>query len=230
VTILLVDDDVDLGAVTADALRRQGYTVLVATDGQDALRQWRAEQPPVVVLEVGLPDMDGLRLCRTLRQTGKTAVILISANGDDEAVVAGFKAGADDYVTKPFSQRLLGLRIQAVARGAVRPPVAELPENLVVGELELDANSYEVHRDERAVRLTPIEFRLLYLLARNPGRVISGARLCQFAWDRDSGDTAHLKTHFSHLRRKLATLATGDVTITAIPRVGYRFAWQRSTT
>jgi DNA-binding response OmpR family regulator len=149
-------------------------------------------------------------------------VILLSARADEEQIVQGFRAGADDYVTKPFSPRQLAMRIRAVARRAARSEVVEQPQDVRLNELVIEVEAHEVRRGDRSVRLTPTEFRLLYMLASNPGRVISGARLLTYAWGHDADDPSLLKTHFSHLRKKLAPLLPSAFAIESIPRVGYR--------
>jgi DNA-binding response OmpR family regulator len=228
--IMLVDDDPDLLDVTAYALRREGFTVLLAQDGEQALRRWQAETPDVVVLDVVLPALDGLQVCRVMRQRQDTPVILLSGRTDEEHIVQGFRAGADDYVTKPFSPRQLALRIRAVARRAARSTEPDHAGDLQFGDLTIEVESHEVRRGEQTIRLTPTEFRLLYMLASNLGRVVSGARLLAYAWGYDADDTTLLKTHVSHLRKKLAPLLQPDtLDIQAIPRVGYRLAWPAAT-
>ncbi len=220
--ILLVDDDVDLLDVTAYALRREGFTIIVATDGAQALRRWQSERPDLVVLDVGLPHHTGFEVCRTIRQGGDTPVILLTGLHAEEHVVRGFQLGADDYVTKPFSPRQLAMRIRAVLRRGPQTGQPEPVRQLRLGELALDRESHEARHGERAIALTPIEFRLLYILASNAGRVVSSSRLVDYAWGYDGGDVSLLKTHISHLRKKLALPQADLGDIRAVPRVGYR--------
>jgi DNA-binding response OmpR family regulator len=222
--ILLVDDDTDLLDVTAYALRREGFTILVATDGQQALRRWEAERPHLVILDVGLPKLSGFDVCRRIRQTSTTPVILLTGLSDDEHVVQGFRLGADDYVTKPFSPRQLAMRIRAVWRRGLQPGEPEPVRQLDLGDLVLDVEAHEVRCGPGVARLTPIEFRLLYMLALNSGRVVSSARLVEYAWGYDGSDTSLLKTHMTHIRKKLG-LTAGD--LSAVPGVGYRLARRR---
>jgi len=217
--ILLVDDDTDLLDVTAYALRREGFNVIVATDGQQALRRWEADHPHLVVLDVGLPRISGFDVCRRIRQTSVVPIILLTGLSDDDHVVQGFRLGADDYVTKPFSPRQLAMRIRAVWRRGVQAGEPEPVRELESGQLVLDVESHEVRHPRGTTRLTPIEFRLLYMLAINSGRVVSGARLVEYAWGYDGSDTSLLKTHICHIRQKLG-LVRGE--ITAVPGVGYR--------
>jgi DNA-binding response OmpR family regulator len=223
--ILLVEDDVNLLDVTAYALRREGFSVIAATDGAQALRRWEADRPNLVVLDVGLPRMNGLDVCRRIRQSGpyaNTPVILLTGRTSEEDVLTGFRVGADDYVTKPFSPSQLAMRIRAVCRRGAHGGSLEPSGELKVGDLVLDVEAHEVWRGGEMVRLTPIEFKLLFMLANNAGRVVSAARLVEYAWGYDTSDTTLLKTHICHVRKKLGLRrgATGD--IRAVPHVGYR--------
>lgn len=220
--VLLIDDDTDLLDVTAYALRREGLNVILATDGVQGLRRWEADQPDLVVLDVGLSRMNGFEICRKIRQAGNTPIILLTGLSDDEHVVQGFRLGADDYVTKPFSPRQLAMRIRAVWRRGAGMAELEPTREMRVGDLLLDVESHQVTHGEHSVRLTPIEFRLLYILAMNVGRVVSGTRLVEYAWGYDGSDTSLLKTHISHIRAKLKLPRGGPGDINAIPGVGYR--------
>ncbi len=220
--VLLVDDDLDLLDVTAYALRRDGFTVILAADGVQAVQRWQADRPDVVVLDVGLPHLTGFEVCQQMRQHESTPVIFLTARQEEEQLVQGFKVGADDYLTKPFSPRELALRIRAVGRRAGGAGTVELVREVRVGDLVLDSESHEVRRGDWLVQLTPLEFRLLYLLASNAGRVVPHERLVEYAWGYEEGDVALLKTHISHIRTKLALPATGPGSIQAVPRLGYR--------
>jgi DNA-binding response OmpR family regulator len=220
--VLLVDDDTDLLDVTAYALRREGFTVLLGQTGEQALQCWETEQPSVVVLDVGLPDVSGYQVCSTIRKEGTTPVILLTAHNQEDDIVQGFRAGADDYVTKPFSHRQLALRIRAVARRGGQNNQLQPAGELTVGELTLDVEAHQVRRGEGTVQLTPIEFRLLYMLACNAGRVVSSERLVDYVWGPTEGDKSLLKTHICHIRSKLKLPSSGPGSINSIPRVGYR--------
>lgn len=220
--ILLVDDDPDLLDVTAYALRREGFNVIVAVDGAHALRRWQTDEPDVVVLDVGLPRINGFEVCQQIRQKSSTPIILLTALNDEEHIVQGFRMGADDYVTKPFSPRQLTMRIQAVRRRAATTGDLEPVRELRLGDLALDVESHEVSRGELSVQLTPIEFRLLYLLASNVGHVVNSSRLVDYAWGYDGGDRSLLKTHISHIRTKLGLPPIGPGSICVVPSVGYR--------
>ena len=221
--VLLVDDDTDLLDVTAYALRREGFNVIMATDGEQALRRWQTDQPDLIVMDVGLPGASGFDICQKIRQSSSTPVILLTALNAEEQIVRGFQLGADDYVTKPFSPRQLAMRIRAVWRRGTTAGTPEPVRELRVGRLTLDMESHEARHGDQVVQLTPIEFGLLYILAANAGRVVSSSRLVDYAWGYDGGDVSLLKTHISHIRTKLEWPQSGLGEITAVPRVGYRF-------
>ena len=224
--LLLADDDTDLLDVTAYALRRAGYVVVTATDGQEAVDRHRDERPDLVLLDLALPRLTGFEACRRIRERAATPVILLTARTDDDSVVQGFAAGADDYVTKPFSHRQLAARVRAVLDRARGGLISEPAGELVVGDLRIDAQAHEVTIRGARVRLTPTEFRLLRILAINAGRVVPSGRLVEHAWGYERGETTLLKTHVSHLRRKLGLGAggaerPGDVRIRTVAWVGY---------
>lgn len=219
--ILLVDDDTDLLDVTAYALRREGFNVIVATDGTQALRRWQSDEPDLVLLDVGMPRMSGLEVCRKIRQVSPTPVIMLTAAGDEEHVVQGFRHGADDYVTKPFSPKQLALRIRAVMRRSSGQPVTETERVLQVGEFTLDLEAHQVTKSGEVIQLTPLEFRIFHMLAINEGRVVTFARLVEYGWGYDGGEPAMLKTHISHLRKKLKLEPGHPGYIQVLHGVGY---------
>ncbi len=220
--VLLVDDDSDLLDVTSYALRREGYEVIMAIDGPTALVKWKKDNPDVVVLDVGLPRMSGFEVCQRIREESLTPVVLLTALSDEAHIVRGFRLGADDYVTKPFSPRILALRIRALLRRRAITEQLGMPRQLQVGCFMLDMESHEVCHNERRVQLTSIEFKLFHLLASNAGRVVPSTRLIEYAWGLEGGDASLLKTHISHIRSKLGLAATGKDSISALTRVGYR--------
>jgi two-component system OmpR family response regulator len=220
--VLLVDDDLDLLDVTAYALRREGFDVITAMDGPQALQRWQADTPDVVVLDLDLPRLSGYEVCRQIREAGPTPVILLSAMNQEEDIIQGFRLGADDFVRKPFSPRQLGMRIRALWRRVAGSDAPEPVRELRIGDLVLDIEAHEIQASASRVRLTPIEFRLLHVLATNAGRVISAARLADHAWGYDGGDATLLKSHISHIRRKMRSVGSDSVDIHAVPSVGYR--------
>lgn len=219
--ILLADDDADMVDVTAYALRREGFNIIVATDGAQALRRWESDEPDLVLLDVGMPRVNGLEVCRKIRQTSDTPVIMLTAAGDEEHVVQGFRHGADDYVTKPFSPKQLAMRIRAVMRRSSGKTVSEPVSVLKVGQYSLDVESHQVSRGDVVAQLTPLEFRILYMLAMNEGRVVSFGRLVEYAWGYDGGEPSMLKTHISHIRKKLNVKEGEPGYISVVHGVGY---------
>jgi two-component system OmpR family response regulator len=227
--ILVADDDADLLDVTTYALRREGYNIVTATDGQQAVDRHLDERPDLVLLDVGLPRMNGFDVCRRIRESAATPIIMLTARNDDDNVVQGFLTGADDYVTKPFSHRQLAARIRAVLNRTHGGLTPEPEGDLSIGNLKLDLHSHEVTlRGTKVVRLTPLEFRVLYMLAINEGRVVSSNRLVEYAWGYEGGEPSLVKTHISHVRQKLGldkakpeNELPGDIRIKTVPWVGY---------
>jgi len=224
--VLLVDDDVDLLDVTSYALRREGFNVIVATDGVQAVQRWESDRPDLIVTDISMPRMNGLELCQRVRRDSTTPVIMLTALHREEQIIQGFQCGADDYVTKPFSPRQLAMRIRAVWRRGSTIGEPEPIRQLRVGELMLDVETHEVIHRGREIALTPLEFKLLHILAANSGRVVTSTRLVDYAWGYDGGDVSLLKTHISHIRKKL-NLPQSDIgDIRAVARVGYRLLQQ----
>jgi DNA-binding response OmpR family regulator len=220
--ILIADSDIDSLDVTAYALRREGFQVVTATTGGDALLRWQSDRPHLMLVDAALPQGGGFEVCRRVRLKDDTPVIVLSERSDDEQVIQAFRLGADDFVPKPFSPRQLVVRIKALWRRRGPSDVPEPQRELRAGALLLDVDSHEVHRHEHSVRLTPTEFRLLYILAVNAGRVVSGPRLVEYAWGYDETDVMLLKTHICHIRRKLKLPRGVPGDISAVPGVGYR--------
>ena len=222
--ILIVDDDADLLDLTGYALRREGFAVVQAVDGEQALQRWERETPDLVLLDANMPKLNGFEVCRQIRQASTTPVIMLTARDDEEDVLQGLELGADDYVTKPFSAKQLIARIKAVIRRCQGDPYRQPVSELKAGDLVLDLQSHEARKSGAVVQLTPLEFRLLYMLAMNEGRVIPYDRIVEYAWGYDGGDSSLLKTHMSHIRSKLGIGANGPGAIRAIPGVGYSLA------
>jgi DNA-binding response OmpR family regulator len=218
--VLLADDDMDLLDLMTYALRREGYTTVAACDGKQALDRFAAERPELVLLDVTMPKVNGFEVCRRIRQDSETPIILLTACDQEEDVVRGFQLGADDYVPKPFSVKQLVHRMQAIMRRRRSDQYTEPLREVRVGDLVLDLQSYAATKGEARVQLTPLEFRLLYLLAMNPGRVIPYSRLVEYAWGYDGGDASLLKTHICHIRAKLG-MSTAQGGIKAVAGVGY---------
>jgi DNA-binding response OmpR family regulator len=226
-TVLVVDDEQRLVELVASYLVRDGFRVLRAYDGTTAVELARREAPDVVVLDVMLPGMDGLEVCRQLRQFSDAYVLMLTARTEEVDKLVGLAVGADDYVTKPFSPRELVARIRALLR---RPramtgttPVAP-PPPLRSGDLEIDQAAREVRRDGEPVALTRHEFDLLTALATHPGIVFTRDQLIERVWGIDFYGNSHvLDVHVSNLRRKLEPDRRRSRYIETVRGVGYRF-------
>jgi DNA-binding response OmpR family regulator len=224
--VLVADDDTYLVEITTYALRREGFNVLVATDGEQALRTCSLEHPDIMLLDVNLPKVNGFEVCRRLRQDSDIPVILMTARSAEEDIVRGLRLGADDYVVKPFSVRQLVARMEAALRRSQANAYDRPSVEVELGDLVLNMDSHEVTRDGQPVQLTPLEFRILHLLAMNAGRVIPYARLVEYAWGYDGGDPSLLKTHIYHIRQKLSLSPREPNGIRAVSGVGYSLARQ----
>jgi DNA-binding response OmpR family regulator len=222
VKVFLIDDDVDLVDLMTYALQREGYTVTSAVDGQQALERWQTEKPDIILLDGNLPKVDGFEVCRRIRHESKLPIILLTARDEEQEVVQGLHLGADDYVTKPFSVKQLSARMKAVLRRCQTNPYKQATSQLRVGDLALDVQSHEVTKAGQPVELTPLEFRLLYMLATNEGRVVPYSRLVEYAWGYfNEHSSSLLKSHICHVRKKLGLAAKGPGSIKAILGVGY---------
>ena len=217
---LVVDDDLALADVVSFTLRRAGYEVIVAHDGQMALERWQAEQPDFLVLDLNLPKLSGLEVCQRIRAEADTPILILSVRDEDDDVVNGLKAGADDYIVKPFSPRQLVARVDTVLRraGASRP----VSDHLSAGALILDASRGEISAGgEARLRLTPLESQLLQTLMLNKDQVLPADSLIDHVWGPNGGDRAMLKQLVYRLRSKVETVASGSVHIETVPGVGY---------
>src|SRR6478609_3088049 len=165
--VLVVDDDIDLLDLMTYALRREGYNVLAAVDGQQALQRWESENPDIVLLDGNLPKIDGFEVCRRIRHESKTPIIMRTARDEEEDILRGLQIGADDYMTKPFSAKQLAARMKAVMRRCQSDPYRQPASQVSVGDLVLDIQSHEVTKAGEPVQLTRLEFRILYMLALN---------------------------------------------------------------
>lgn len=220
--VLVVEDDVDVLDVSMYALRRHGFEVAGVPDGPSGLERWRRDQPDVVLLDLNLPSLSGLELCRSIRQQSTTPIIIISAFDDEDHIVQAFESGADDFVAKPVSYRQLAMRIRAVYSRHTAEPVVDAPTVAAAGDLLVDLSNCEVRKNGQPVPLTRLEARALYFLASNPGRVMPSQRLIEAVWQYDGGDSFALKTHISHIRHKLGTAKGQPGYICSIPHIGYK--------
>jgi DNA-binding response OmpR family regulator len=217
--ILVVEDDLSLSDVLTFTLRRAGYEVITAFDGLVALQLWEAENPDMVILDLNLPKLDGLAVCRQIRSQGETPIIILSVRSGDEDVVKGLELGADDYIVKPFSPGQLVARIRAVSR---RAGVNDTASALEMGGLILDRSRNEVQRrGSEAVRLTPLEARLLETLMLYAGQVLPTDTLITAVWGNEGGERSMLKQLVYRLRAKVDPEGTTTSLIETIPGIGY---------
>jgi DNA-binding response OmpR family regulator len=218
--VLVVDDDPTVAEVVTGYLDRAGYTVDRAGDGPAALARAAAHRPDLVVLDLMLPGMDGLEVCRRLRTRGPVPVIMLTARGDEDDRILGLEVGADDYVTKPFSPRELVLRVESVLRRA-RP--ASDARQLTAAGLRLDPAARHATRDGTELALTLREFDLLAFFLRNPGRAHSREDLMREVWGWDFGDLSTVTVHVRRLRGKIEHDPAQPRLIRTVWGVGYRF-------
>ncbi|EME61667.1 two-component system response regulator [Amycolatopsis decaplanina DSM 44594] len=198
--VLLVEDDVMISEALSLALADEGFDVECAETGEDGLELLVDSRFDVILLDLMLPGIDGLTVCRSVRDQGALPIIVITARADTQDVIAGLEAGADDYVTKPLVAGELAARIRALLRRTAPPP----PARIIVGGLEIRPDEESVHRDGNQVHLTRTEFRLLAELAAAEGRVVTREQLLQRVWGHDYfGDTRLLDVHIRRLRRKV---------------------------
>jgi DNA-binding response OmpR family regulator len=220
--ILLVDDDTELVDMLTHALRRRGHTIVGVTTAEEALESWERTAPSLVVLDVGMPVTGGLELCRIIREKSEVPILLMSGACTEDDVIKGLQAGADDYVFKPFSIVQLALRIDAIGRRARVSAANDYESALQIADLVINPEYCSVKKAGRDIRLTRMEFRILYCLAANAGRVVVTDKLADFAWQGDGeGDPALLKTHISRIRRKVGLDKGSGGSIEALPGLGY---------
>jgi DNA-binding response OmpR family regulator len=203
------------------AFLRAGYEVVTALDGEQALELAASAQPDLIVLDVQLPGIDGFEICRRVRLDSQVPIVMLTARDEEEDVMRGFRLGVDDYVTKPFSARLLVARVAAVLRRTGETNHQQRGDRVQAGDLDLDVQSFEVRKDGQPVRLTPLEFRILHILAANKGRVVPYARLIEYAWGHEGGSPSHLKIRICSIRKKLGLPVSGDAGIKAVVGTGY---------
>ncbi len=217
---LIVDDDRVLADVVSFTLRRAGFEVVLAHDGRAALDRFREDVPQIVILDLELPGVDGLEVCRTIRSQSDTPIIMLTVRDSDEDVVRGLEIGADDYITKPFSPTQLVARAQAVVR---RSGQVSVPKRLSFAGLTLDPERHAVSLDDgEATQLTALEYKLLETFILNREQVLPFDMLIDRVWGPDGGDKAMLKQLIYRLRRKIEPEEHDHaVYLEAIPGIGY---------
>jgi DNA-binding response OmpR family regulator len=224
-TILLVDDEDAVQKLLAYPLERDGFRVVQARDGEEALTRFAQEAFDLVVLDVMLPKLDGLEVCKRLRASSTVPIIMLTARDDELDKVLGLELGADDYITKPFSIREFRSRVRALLRRAAIPSAGrEEDETIERDGLRIDVGHRDVHVGERGVQLTYVEFELLRTMAASPGRVFSREMLLQALWGgSDYREPRTIDVHVRHLREKLEQDPSEPEFILTVRGVGYRF-------
>jgi DNA-binding response OmpR family regulator len=221
--VLVVDDEPMVREVLARYLEKEGFQVQTAEDGERALAAFEAAAPDLVLLDLMLPRVDGLEVFRRMRERSPTAVIMLTAKGEETDRVVGLELGADDYITKPFSPREVVARVRAVLRrsaGAVVPR----PDVIEFDGVRVDGPRREVHRDEEPIHLTRKEFDLLWLLTSNPSRTFSRSELLEDVWDFAwTGDASTVTVHVRRLREKIERDPSNPAHLLTVWGVGYRF-------
>lgn len=223
--VLIIEDDPNVAEVVARYLERDGYEVQTVADGRDGLVAALAQLPDLVILDLMLPSLGGLEICRRLRAVAPVAVIMLTARGEEADRIAGLELGADDYIAKPFSPRELTARVRAVLRRATGPLSGDgAPAVLrVAGHLEVDTVAHDVRVNGHLVSLTAKEFDLLVHFMRNPRRAMRREELLQDVWGFSYGDTSTVTVHIRRLREKIEADPSAPRFVCTVWGVGYRF-------
>ena len=222
--VLVVEDDQTVAEVVTRYLEREGFTVESVGDGREALERADAQTPDLVVLDIMLPGLDGLEVCRRLRARAPIPVVMLTARGSEEDKVLGLELGADDYVAKPFSPRELTARVKAVLRRAASPlDEVDRAEALDYDGLRIDLGAREARVDGELATLTAREFDLLAFLARRPRQVFRRDELLEHVWGYTYGDTSTVTVHIRRLREKIEVDPSAPRRLATVWGVGYRF-------
>jgi two-component system response regulator MtrA len=223
--ILLVEDDPSIREITALGLRAAGFTVSTASDGVEGLERWRADRPDLVLLDVMLPRLDGLEVCRAIRHEATTPIVMLTARGDTIDVVVGLESGADDYVRKPFEMPELVARLRAALRRHAHETDRDADDEIRLGTLRIDPGGRTVERSGREIALTRTEFDLLLELARRPGQVFTRDLLLDRVWGYDYlGDSRLVDVAVGRLRAKVESDPTAPELILTVRGSGYKAA------
>ncbi|MDP2718286.1 MAG: response regulator transcription factor [Dehalococcoidia bacterium] len=223
-SVLVVDDDIKTVELVKLYLKRDGYRVLTAYNGLEALRLARDKHPDIIVLDLMLPGMDGLEVCRKLREDSDVPIIMLTARTTDEDRLTGLDLGADDYVTKPFSPRELAARVRAVLRRIPGESVHRGPAEIKAGQLTVNFVNHEVFIAGKPLKLTPVEYKILCVLLKEPSRVFSRAQLIENALGYDfEGFDRTIDVHILNLRRKLEAAPNNCNYIKTVYGFGYKF-------
>lgn len=221
--LLIVEDDAQMRKFLRASLASHGYRLVEANDGKEGLNQAAAYNPDLILLDLGLPDMDGLQVTQRLREWATAPIIVISARGQEDDKINALDAGADDYLTKPFGTGELMARIRVALRHAVRVGQERTEPVLTVGDLSIDLDKRTVHLAGAEVHLTPIEYKLLAVLLKNAGKVLTHRQLLKDVWGPGyANNTQYLRVYMVQLRHKLEADAARPRYLVTEPGVGYR--------
>jgi DNA-binding response OmpR family regulator len=223
-TILVVDDETTLRETLVEALEAEGYRAIAAADGREALLRFRANHPDLVLLDLMLPELSGVEVCRILRAESAVPIIMLTAKDSEVDKIVGLELGADDYVTKPFSLRELTARIRAIFRRAEQSVAADVLPLVDLGRVQVDIGGHRLLRDGRTVAVKPKAFELLVFLLRHPGQVFSRDQLLEQVWGYDyAGETRTVDVHVHWLRHELEEDPGAPRFLHTVRGVGYVF-------
>jgi DNA-binding response OmpR family regulator len=218
--VLIVDDDLALTDVLSFTMRRAGYEVIPANDGKTAIERWEAESPDLIILDLNLPGMDGLEVCRQIRAKSDIPIVILSVRDREEDIIAGLKSGADDYIVKPFSPRQLVARAESVLRPDSYPSIPA--ESLKVGPITFDPSRKELQfGEQKKAYLTRLESRLVEILIRHCGDTVSYQELMEYVWGPKRGDLSTLRELAYSLRRKVEEQLASPLQIDQVNGEGY---------
>ncbi len=231
--VLVADDDTNITDVCRRYLEREGYLVITAKDGVEALELWRSQMPNLIVLDLMMPHKSGWEVCSEIRQTEDIPIVMLTARGEEQDRLMGLTLGADDYLTKPFSPRELVLRVKAILRRmryVQTSPVTSAEHTIKCEGLTIDVAKRKVEINGQPVELTVTEFELLYLLASHPGQVFSRTQILSKVWDFSyEGDTTTVTVHIRRLREKIEQTPSDPKFIKTVWGIGYKFAGDGSS-
>jgi two-component system alkaline phosphatase synthesis response regulator PhoP len=222
--ILVVDDEPKIARLARDYLEKNGFRVLTAGDGQSALTIARREKPDLIVLDLMLPNIDGREVCKILRHESDVPIIMLTALAEEVDQITGLEIGADDYITKPFSPRALVARVRALLR-RIRGGI-KTPSMIRIGALEIDSEKHNVSFNGNPIRLTPNEFKLLFILASRPGQTLTREQLLEDLHGAASSIDRSVDSHIKNLRKKLE-IDSSSPSIETVYGIGYRFVEQK---
>jgi two-component system KDP operon response regulator KdpE len=221
-TLLVIEDEIEITRAVGAALREQHPAIVEASGGKAGLDAVKSSRPDIIILDLGLPDIDGLEVCRRIRAITDAPIVVLTARHGESDTVALLNAGADDYITKPFSTQELAARVAAQLRRAATP--RRTPVSMNADGLSIDLHLRTVKRGPMVIRLTPIEWEILAVLVSDPGRVFTHQQMFTAVWKRAYGDARlYLRVHVTNLRRKIERDPADPHLIITEPGVGYRF-------